>query len=298
VRCYEEFDELLEKEKPDVVSVCLPNDLHAEFSVRALEAGCHVLCEKPLATSAADARRAVDCAKERGLRLAVNLSYRFRPQSAYLKALAERGVFGEVYFAHTVWHRRRGVPRGTGWFYDKRRAGGGPLIDLGVHRLDLAWWLMGTPRPVRASGVAYDKFAGLYSKKLGAEVTTEDLAAGLVRFENGAALSVQASWAGNVEWGERMVTRIWGTQAGAVQENLNEGYEFVCKVFRTEDGFETDTSPHEKLMPAVPDSQDNFVDAVVKGVPLVAPGEDGLRVQEMLDAIYRSAEEGREVQVG
>lgn len=294
---YQDYKAMLAEARPDVVSVCLPNNLHAPVTIAALEAGAHVLCEKPLATSAADAARMVETARRRRLKLGVNLSYRFNGFSLFLHELAEKGEFGEVYFAHTVWHRRRGVPRGTGWFVDRSRAGGGPLIDLGVHRLDLAWWLMGRPRPVRATGVTYAKFAKLYSEKFGIPVTTEDLAAGFVRFANGAALSVQASWAGNTERHERMVTRLWGTKAGAVQENVGDGYDFTCRVFRSESGAEVDISPHPGMLPAAASSVEDFCLAVAEGKPMLAPGEDGLAVQKMLDAIYRSAELGREVEI-
>jgi predicted dehydrogenase len=295
---HEDYGEMLEEMRPDVVSVCLPNDLHAPFTITALERGCHVLCEKPLATTVADAERMVAAARRAERLLAVNMSYRFDAHSRFLHALAEKGEFGDVYFAHTVWHRRRGVPRGrTGWFAEKSVAGGGPLIDLGVHRLDLAWWLMGRPEPVRASGATYRTFADHYAEKFGKPVTTEDLAAGLVRFSSGATLSVQASWAGNVPWRERMETRIWGTRAGAVQENLREAYEFTSSVFRTEGGVEVDVTPHAGTLGTPETSVDNCCRAILEGAPLLAPGEDGLVVQRMLEAIYRSAEEGREVDV-
>ncbi|MHC4248640.1 MAG: Gfo/Idh/MocA family protein [Planctomycetota bacterium] len=294
---YEDCERMLAKEKLDLVTVALPNNLHAPVTIAALESGAHVLCEKPLATNAVDAQRMVDAAEARGLTLAVNLSYRFTPQSQFLHNLTEAGELGEVYFAHTVWHRRRGVPKGTGWFVNKAVAGGGPLIDLGVHRLDLAWWLMGCPRPLRASGVAYGKFQELYSERFGIPVTTEDLAAGFVRFEGGAALSVQASWAGNVQWRERMVTRVWGTRAGLVQENQGEGYDFTCRLFRSEGGAEVDIAPHGGMLPGGVDSVSNVCAGVLRGEPLVAPGTDGLAVQKMLDAIYRSSEQGREVEI-
>ena len=294
---YEDYEQMLAREKLDLVTIGLPNHLHAPVTIAALEAGAHVLCEKPLATTTGDAQKMVDTAEKRGLTLAVNLSYRFTPQSQFLHNLTEQGELGDVYFGHTVWHRRRGVPKGTGWFVDKKLAGGGPLIDLGVHRLDLAWWLMGRPRPVRASGATYGKFQELYSERFGIPVTTEDLAAGFIRFENGATLSVQASWAGNVQWNERMVTRLWGTRAGLVQENEGEGYKFVCRIFRSEGGAEVDVTPHEGLLPSAGESVSNVCAAILRGSALVAPGSDGLAVQKMLDAIYRSSEEGREVEI-
>lgn len=294
---FQDYKVMLKEAKPDVVSVCLPNNMHAPATIAALEAGAHVLCEKPLSTNAADAARMVDTARRKKRLLGVNLSYRFNGFSRFLHNLAEAGEFGEIYFAHTVWHRRRGVPKGTGWFVDKSRAGGGPLIDLGVHRLDLAWWLMGKPKPVRATGATYAKFAKLYSERFGIPVTTEDLAAGFIRFANGATLSIQASWAGNTDRHERMVTRLWGTKAGAVQENVGEGYDFTCRVFRTEGEAEVDISPHPGLLPPSLSSVEDFCRSVVEGKPPLAPGEDGLLVQKMLDALYRSAELGKEVEI-
>ena len=156
-KLYEDGLEMLAKEKLDIVSVAVPNFLHKELTIAALESGANVLCEKPMALNASDAREMADTAKKAGKLLGINFSYRFRPQSRAMKALVDEGLLGEIYYGRSVWLRRRGIPgmeagtsqSGQGkWFFDKKLSGGGPLIDLGVHRLDLAMWLMGCPKPV------------------------------------------------------------------------------------------------------------------------------------------------------
>ncbi|MFC1672300.1 Gfo/Idh/MocA family protein, partial [Planctomycetota bacterium] len=145
---YTSGEEMIRNETLDIVSVCTPNKFHKPLTLEALNAGCHVLCEKPMAMSAAEGREMVAAAKEAGKRLMINFSYRFNEQSFALKKQVDTGILGDVYFARTVWHRRRGMPGFGGWFGQKALSGGGPLIDLGVHRIDLALWLMGYPKPV------------------------------------------------------------------------------------------------------------------------------------------------------
>ena len=151
---YPSGEQMIATEGLDVVSIATPNKYHKSLTIAALEAGCHVLCEKPMAMNAAEARDMLVAATKAGKRLMIDFSYRFSEQSQVLKAQVDAGVLGEVYFARTLWHRRRGLPRFGGWFGQKALSGGGPLIDLGVHRLDLALWLMGYPRPIRSFGIA------------------------------------------------------------------------------------------------------------------------------------------------
>ncbi|NQU40228.1 MAG: Gfo/Idh/MocA family oxidoreductase [Lentisphaerae bacterium] len=189
--------EMLRKEKLDIVSVATPNKFHYPLTLAALEAGCHVLCEKPIALNASEGRQMVAAAKRAQKRLMVNFSFRFTDQSWALKQQVEAGVLGDVYFGRTVWHRRRGLPKFGGWFGQKELSGGGALIDLGVHRLDLALWLMGHPRPVYAMAGTYNHIAAQKVRRENELFDVEDLAAGTVRFDNGALLVVEASWAAN-----------------------------------------------------------------------------------------------------
>ena len=235
---------MLTEQALDVVSVATPNKLHMPLTVAALEAGCHVLCEKPMALSAAEAHKMLGAAERAARRLMINFSYRFNEQSQALKERVDAGELGEIYFGRTIWHRRRGLPRFGGWFGQKAISGGGPLIDLGVHRLDLALWLMGYPKPVWVMGGAYKPIASALAQAQGVEYDVEDLAVAMIRFENGAMLVVEASWAANVQERELMETRLLGTKGGLVQRNLNEGYEFEAELYLERAGAHYDMKLH------------------------------------------------------
>ncbi|MFN2132779.1 MAG: Gfo/Idh/MocA family protein [Anaerolineae bacterium] len=293
---YATTEEMLAEEALDIVSVATPNKFHMPLTVAALEAGCHVLCEKPMALSAAEARQMLAAAARADRRLMINFSYRFNEQSQALKERVEAGELGEIYFGRTMWHRRRGLPRFGGWFGQKAMSGGGPLIDLGVHRLDLALWLMGYPKPVWVMGGAYNPIASALAMAQGVEYDVEDLAVAMIRFENGAMLEVEASWAANVQERELMETRLLGTKGGLVQRNLNEGYDFEAELYLERAGAHYDMKLH-----APPRSRTNamqhFVDCIVNEVPHTATGEEGLLVMEILDAIYESAGTGEPVYI-
>ncbi|MEK7765408.1 MAG: Gfo/Idh/MocA family oxidoreductase, partial [bacterium] len=164
---YASGEEMIRKERLDVVSVATPNKFHAPLTIAALRAGAHVLCEKPMAMNAREAAAMLAAAKRARRRIMINFSYRFTAPAQALKREVERGALGHVYFARTMWHRSRGMPGFGGWFGQKALAGGGPLIDLGVHRIDLALWLMGAPQPVWALAGTYDRIARPLAKASG-----------------------------------------------------------------------------------------------------------------------------------
>jgi predicted dehydrogenase len=293
---YASAQAMLKAERLDVVSVCTPNKFHCELTIAAFEAGCHVLCEKPMAMNAAEGREMLAAAQRTGKRLMINFSYRFSAQSRALKAQVDAGVFGEFYFGRTMWHRRRGMPGFGGWFGTRALAGGGPLIDLGVHRLDLALWLMGYPKPVWVMGSTYDPIASELATRAGKTFDVEDLAAALIRFDNGATLAVEASWASNIQEAELMETRLLGTRAGLLQKNLDEGYTFDAHIFIEQNGAQFDMH----LNPPADDAHSamyEYAEAILCDVPHPASGEEGLIVMEILDAIYASAAVGEPIQV-
>jgi predicted dehydrogenase len=293
---YEKAGEMLKKEKLDIVSIATPNKFHKPLTLAAFKAGAHVFCEKPMAMSAAEARAMIQAGRKAGKKLMINFSYRFSEQSWALKHQVDSGILGDIYFARTLWHRRRGIPGFGGWFCQKELAGGGPLIDLGVHRLDLALWLMGYPQPVWVMGSTYDPIARRMSKAAKNNYDVEDLAVGLVKFDNGATLEVEASWAANIAEREMMETRLYGTEGGLVQRNLRETYEFEAEIYVEKEGCQFDM----KLHPPVPAAQNpmfHFVDSILTGKPHIATGEEGLIVMELLDSIYKSAEKGKPVQI-
>jgi predicted dehydrogenase len=295
---YTSGEQMIAEAGLDVISIATPNKLHKSLTIAALEAGCHVLCEKPMAMNAGEARAMLVAAGRVGKRLMIDFSYRFSEQSQVLKAQVDAGVLGEVYFARTLWHRRRGLPRFGGWFGQKALSGGGPLIDLGVHRLDLALWLMGYPRPVWVLGRTYNPIASALAAEKGVEYDVEDLAVAMITFENGATLEIEASWAANVQEREWMETRLFGTRGGLVQRNLNETYEFEAEIYLEQGGAPFDIKLHasNRRAPEL-NAMYHFVDSIVTGAPHTATGEEGLLVMEILDAIYKSAESGQPVRI-
>jgi predicted dehydrogenase len=293
---YPSAQEMLANEPLDLVSVATPNKFHMPISVAAFEAGCHVLCEKPMAMSADEGRQMLAAAEKAGKRLMINFSYRFSEQSQALKDRVDAGVLGDVYFARTVWHRRRGIPRFGGWFGQKALSGGGPLIDLGVHRIDLALWLMGYPKPVWVMGSTYNPIATALAEAQGLPYDVEDLAAAMIKFENGATLEIEASWAAHIQERELMETRLLGTKGGLVQRNMNETYEFEAELYIERDGAQYDMRLHAPPRRGI-NAMSHLIDSLVNDVPHMATGEEGLLVMEILDAIYHSAGTGEPVRI-
>ena len=156
---YTDYREMIENEELDAVDICTPNNIHSEAAVFALDHGLHVMCEKPDAVSVCEAEKMKNAAEKSGKTLMVMRNNRYRPSTKFLKQYIAEGKMGEIYAGRCGWVRRRGIPGKGGWFTTKALSGGGPLIDLGVHMIDLAIWLMGNPRPVAVTGCAYTKFA-------------------------------------------------------------------------------------------------------------------------------------------
>jgi len=294
-RRYTSAAEMLEREKLDVVSVATPNKFHMPLTIAALKAGAHVLCEKPMAMNAHEAAAMMAAAKRARRRIMINFSYRFTEQSMSLKGEVDSGVLGKVYFARTVWHRSRGIPGFGGWFGQKKLSGGGPLIDLGVHRLDLALWLMGYPKPVWVMGSAYNHIGSRLAKLKKKAFDVEDLAAGFIKFADGATLEIEASWAANLPDAELMETRLLGTKGGLLQRNLNGEYVFEAELHIEEkDGRVARVKPRPVKATS---AMYHFVESIIKGKPHMADGSEGLTVMKLLDAIYASAAKGKPIRV-
>jgi len=293
---YKKAGEMFAAEKLDVCAIATPNNLHKPLAVKAFENGCHVFCEKPMATNAREGKAMIDAAGKAKKHLMINFSYRFTEAAVALKSRVDAGVLGDVYFARTVWHRRRGLPGLGGWFGHKDLAGGGPLIDLGVHRIDLALWLMGYPEPAYVLGAAYNHIAAALAKKSGKKYDVEDMAVGMVKFKNGATLEVEASWAANIAERELMETRLFGTKGGLVHRNRDETYNFEAELFFERDGAPFDMKLHPPL-PSCDTAYYSFVEIILGRREPIATGEEGLIVMELLDAIYRSARTGKPVHI-
>ena len=215
-----DYQDVLARPDIDVVHVCTPNNSHAEITVAALRAGKHVMCEKPMAKTAAEARAMLEASRATDKKLTIGYQNRFREDSLFMKSLCESGDLGEIYFAKAFATRRRGVPT-WGVFMDKEKQGGGPLIDLATHALDLTLWMMQNYEPVSVLGSTFDKIGKLGSpaNSMGpwdpAQYEVEDSAFGLIKFKNGATVMVESSWALNMIVSNEAMTLLCGTKAGA-----------------------------------------------------------------------------------
>ena len=294
--CFADYKEMLKKVKPDLVSIALPNFLHAPVSIDCLKAGAHVLCEKPMALNVAQARKMIDVAAKARRKLAINLSYRFTPPARALKDLANDGFLGKPYHAMTCWTRRDGFPGFGSWFGQKKLSGGGPLIDLGVHRIDMAMWLMGNPQVETVSGTAHHHIGVPRAKASNKTFDVEDLAAGFIRFKGGASLLFEISWGNHQRDNERMVTTVIGTKGTLVHRNEGGGYNFIGEYF-SNSGNHKLNGTIAAADSSIRSAYGSMVDAIIKNTRPLADAEDGLRVQQVLDGLYKSAQIGKEVRV-
>ncbi len=294
---FTDYRKMLEMGEIDAVDVCTPNYLHKQPVVDSFAAGKHVICEKPLAVNALEGAEMVAAGRAAGRQLGVALNVRFGAGAQAVKRFVDDGRLGEIYYARAHALRRRGIP-GWGLFTQKDKQGGGPLIDIGVHILDLTLWLMGHPEPVSVTGQTYAKFGtregvlGLMGQWDPRTFTVEDFAAGFIRFKSGATLSLESSFAANIAENQ-FHTLLLGSEGGA---HLYPSDDSRTRLFREESGTLTDTTPvflprvgtHEAELRA-------FVQALADDAPVPVPGEQGLLVTRLLDALYESAETGREV---
>jgi predicted dehydrogenase len=293
-RSFADWSEMLAGVELDAVSVCTPNRLHAECTIGALEAGCHVLCEKPLAASAAEGEAMVAAAERLGRKLVIGFQYRYNARTQFLRRAVEGGQFGRILYGRVQALRRRGIPN-WGVFGQKALQGGGPLIDIGVHALEMTHYTMGSPKPQSASADLFTYIGNQPSDRVesawkGWDYRTynvEDLAVGRIRFEGGAVLHIEASFAAHIEK-DLWTFQLMGEAGGGTWD--------PPRIFRDEDGHMVDKSPawlaDERFGAMFKRKMHNFVDHVLYDRPTLAPGRDGLAVQRMLDALYRSAEQG------
>ncbi len=296
VATYRNYGEMFAEGGLNAVSVALPNYLHAEVTMAALRAGLHVLCEKPMAVNADQAQEMLHVSQETGKKLMIHFNYRFSPSAQFLRRYVDEGHLGRIYYAQTRWLRARGIPKIGSWFGIKELSGGGPLVDLGVHRLDLAMWLMGYPKVVSVSASTFDLLGTRLANGAQAKYDVEDLATALIRLENGVALNLEVSWAGGTEKREDMLTRICGTGGAVTQRNYGEGYDFEALILRDIGGTLTKISP--RVYPReCPSAIDHFLGSIIDDTEPEASAEHGLEMMRIIDAIYRSAADAREVRL-
>ncbi|HEY0368792.1 MAG TPA: Gfo/Idh/MocA family oxidoreductase [Chthoniobacterales bacterium] len=296
-KSYSDYHDLLGDPKLHAAIICLPNFLHFPASLAALEAGKHVFCEKPPTLNAAEMKVLQDEARKRGLIYYFGRQFRFTPGMRAAKELVRQGRLGTIYHAKATWIRSRGIPQGIGgWFTEKKRSGGGALIDIGVHALDSVWFLMGAPRPVSVTAQVFRNFAHLVRDPV---FDVEDAAFAFIRFDNGAVVHLETSWAGNLPddipqgqyFGRELNNSlVYGTKATLRLKPLTL--------------FEDQNGALETLSIELPDERDsfeiqlaNFVDAIRGAAEPINNAEQAFELMEMLDAIYASSATGREVPI-
>jgi len=295
---FEDYQELLRDRDLDAAIICLPNFLHFPASLAALEAGKHVFCEKPPTTNAAEMKVLRDEAEKRGLIYFFGRQFRFTPAVRTARDIIAEGRLGKIYRARASWIRSRGIPAGIGlWFTDKKRSGGGALIDIGVHALDTAWYLMGTPRPVSISAKVFRNFAHLVEVPI---FDVEDEAHAFIRFANDAVVELETSWAANLtddtplgpEWVGRESNNciLFGTKGTLRLKPLT--------LFEDEEGKLTTVPLESHYRESSFEMQlRNFAAAIGGQASAINNAEQALELMEMIDGIYASSELGREVPV-
>ena len=294
VKCYVDYREMCEDDEIDAVMVATPNQVHVPVALEAVKHGKHVLVTKPLSDSEEAARELVEAAEAAAVVNMMSLGMRFSDPVITLRKLIEQGDLGELYYARARSVRRAGIPD---WNSDFIEAGGGAFRDMGVHVLDVAWTLLGRPRPISVSGVGGAKFGPRgqhywnfrpadpdYTKKF----AVDDYAGGMIRFDNGVGLQIESFWASHQAPPTETQVELFGTDAGGQLRPLT--------LYRTVNGSPQDisvapTGGHTGFDLVA----DHFIECILDDVECKAPLRHGLIVQEMMEGLLRSAKTGREI---
>ena len=297
-KLYTDANQIWSDQEIDIVDVCTPNMYHAPLSIAALEAGKHVLCEKPLAPTPQEVLKMIEARDRSGKMLMTAQSVRYTGNAISFKEEVNAGALGEVYHARCWALRRAGVPNRPG-FIQKKHSGGGPCIDIGVHMLDLALWFMGNPQPISISGVAVSPLAkreGAFSEwgrsAVLPEYDVEDFAAGFVRFRNGATLVLEMSW----------MLHHGDSQNGVWMYGDKGGGHWPSCVFynsnnKTRQLYDKKLQLHDDGLGSHAEECKAFARAIVNNESSPVPAEQSLQVTQILDGIYRSQEQGKEIQL-
>ena len=293
---FTDYNKMLEMDEIDAVHVCTPNYVHMQPAIDALKAGKHVLCEKPIARTVAEAKKMKEAADSTGKKLMIAQCRRFSGPTQCLKRFIDDGILGDIYFARIWALRRRGIP-GWGVFTDKEKQGGGPLIDIGVHILDLTLYLMGNPKPITTSGMAVAKIGntpghvGLMGSWDHTKFTVEDYAAGFVRFEDGRSLILESSFAANIEYPEIVRSNLLGTKAGAELDDKLRIFGERCGALTNGEVFGYPEVNHFK------EEFIAFYKSIEEDTPVPVPADQAINCLRILEGIYRSQDAGREIRM-
>lgn len=304
VDIYTDYKELLKDETIEVVHVLTPNRSHSFITIDALEAGKHVMCEKPMAKTYKEAKAMTEAAKRTGKKLTIGYQSRWRQDYRYLKTCCENGELGEIYYARAIALRRRAVPT-WGVFLNEYEQGGGPLIDIGTHSLDITLWLMDNYEPEMVVGTSFKKLgqqkgtANAWGDWDPEKYTVEDSAFGFVRMKNGATISVETSWALNIADPKEVTVLLCGDKGGADTTGKNLRINYVknnAQVIETPEFnsggvafFDCPSNEAHQIEARA------FYDAVINDKEVPTKPEQAMVVTQILEAIYESAKTGKPV---
>ncbi|MBP1995260.1 Gfo/Idh/MocA family protein [Paenibacillus eucommiae] len=297
-KVYPDAQKLLEDDEIDAVVIAVSNEWHAPIAVQALEAGKHVLLEKPMALNVQSAKQIVEAERKSGKVVMIAHQRRWESVALQVKDQIDKGALGHIYHAKAAWMRRKGIPGWGTWFTQMERSGGGPLIDIGVHMLDLTLYLMGNSRPVSVFGATYAEF-GPHKRGIGTwgkpdwngHYDVEDLATALIKLENGATLSLDVSWAALTDTDNRPSIQLLGSQGGASLRG-QEG-KLLAELFDSEVDIplnDLDEPEASRLR-----MNQHFIACVRDGKEPITSVMSGYTNNLILDAIYRSSQSGHEV---
>lgn len=292
--------DILANDDVDAVYIAVPNAFHAPLAEEALDAGKHVILEKPFALNLHEAHAVAAAARRSGKTFMLGMNQRFAAGAQKIKSLVAAGSLGDIYHAKAFWMRRSGIPRMGTWFGNKDLAGGGSLLDIGVHVMDLALYLMDNFKPEAVSGAAYTQFGnrGLgeggwgISDREDIEFNVDDFATAIIKLEGGATLSLDVSWALHQAQGNVMNVSLFGTEAGASV--------YPPEVFRFGDGgseYHVVQNPAADAIYSHTSRFHNFINALLGSEEPCVTIEQAIAVQSIIDAIYRSCETGKEVRL-
>lgn len=292
---FSDYKELVKIEEIDIVDVCAPNALHYPVTISALKNGKHVICEKPLAIKAKEVEEMMKVAKIYKKKLMCAQHQRFRPESEIVKKIIDDGKFGEIYFSNIYALRRRYLPVSP-TFIKKELSGGGPLFDVGVHILDLTYWLMGSPVVQSVNGLTFTKMAknreisNLWGEWDREAFDVEDFASGFVKFSDGRGLNLTCSFLSNIEVMEDFSAHLYGTKSGIHWPQLKIFTEEhrILKDIELKVDIQNAEHPHHKEIRV-------FLEAVKNNTAVPVKPEESYEVIKILEGIYKSAEKGKEV---
>jgi predicted dehydrogenase len=293
-------EELIAHPEVDAVIIGVPNQFHASLAVQALQSGKHVLLEKPMGLNSDAARQILKASRETDKVLMVSHQMRWESVPMQIKEQIDRGELGHIYTAKTGWFRRKGIPGWGTWFTRMNESGGGPLIDIGVHMLDLALYLMGNPKPVSVFGSTYAEF-GPKKKGIGTwgkpnwdgYYDVEDLATALIKMEDGSTLTLEVSWAVHMDTDNTPFIHLMGSEGGAsyrgaqgklLTEKFNRPIETELRKPENDEGERIRLSRH-------------FLECIREGKQPISSALTGFTNNLVLDAIYESSRTGNEVKL-